>query len=72
MEDICNRIFTVFSNLTHLIFYDTLYQNIVRLLLGYGPPRFSSTLLVLKIKAQIFDTCLYILDGRFSQLHTLY
>ena len=73
MLNICNCIFTVFSNLTHLIFYDISYKNNVRLILDFLPPRFSSsTLLVLNIKVQTFDSCLYILDGRFSQLHTLY
>jgi hypothetical protein len=73
MENMCNCIFTVFSKLTHLIFNDVSYKNIIRLTLGFEPPRFSSsTLLVLNIKVQTFDECLYILDGRLSQLHTLY
>jgi hypothetical protein len=72
MEIICNRIFTVFSNLTHLTFYDASYRNIVRLILDFPPPMFSSsTLLVLKIKVQNIAECLYLLDGRFNQLHTL-
>ncbi|CAF5055349.1 unnamed protein product, partial [Rotaria sp. Silwood1] len=31
----------------------------------------SSTLLKLNIRVQCFDDCLYLLDGRFNQLHTL-
>ncbi|CAF2867656.1 unnamed protein product [Rotaria sp. Silwood2] len=73
MENICNLIFTVFTNLTHLIFCESSYSNIIRLLFEYPSPSFySSTLLVLSIKVQNFDICLYILDGRFKQLHTLY
>jgi hypothetical protein len=73
MENICNHIFSVFLNLTHLIFYESSYKNIVRLLFDLPSPKFSSsTLSVLNIKAQSFYVCLYILDGRFNQLHTLY
>jgi hypothetical protein len=32
----------------------------------------SSTLLKLNIKVHCFDDFLYLLDGRFNQLHTLY
>ncbi|CAF4127467.1 unnamed protein product [Rotaria sp. Silwood2] len=73
MENICNLVFTVCNNLTHLIFYDVSYKKIVRLISDFLSLRFSSsTLLVLNIKVQTFDICLYILNGRFSQLHTLY
>jgi len=73
MVNICNRIFTVFTNLTHLIFHDVSYENPVRLISVFLSSRFSSsTLLVLNIKLQTFAACLHILDGRFSQLHTLY
>ncbi|CAF4535046.1 unnamed protein product [Rotaria sp. Silwood2] len=72
MENICNNIFTVFTNLTHLIFYNASYKNTVQLLFDFPSPSFSSSsLLVLNIKVQCFDMCLYILDGRFNQLHTL-
>ncbi|CAF5120884.1 unnamed protein product, partial [Rotaria magnacalcarata] len=67
-----NHIFTVFINLTHLTFYDAAYENNVRLLFDVPFPTFSSSSLsVLNIKVQTFDVCLYILDGRFEQLHTL-
>ncbi|CAF4605006.1 unnamed protein product, partial [Rotaria sp. Silwood2] len=73
MENICNQIFTVFINLTHLIFCDASYKDNVRLLFKIPSPNFSSSsLLVLNIKVQTFDVCLYILDGRFEQLHTLH
>ncbi|CAF5105652.1 unnamed protein product, partial [Rotaria sp. Silwood1] len=73
MTNICNHIFTVFINLNHLIFYDASYKNNVRLLFNIPSPSFSSSsLLVLNIKVQTFDVCLYLLDGRFEQLRTLY
>ncbi|CAF4322919.1 unnamed protein product, partial [Rotaria sordida] len=73
MKNICNYIFTVFINLTHLIFHDASYINNARLLFNIPSSSFSSSsLLVLNIKVQTFDMCLYILDGRFDQLHTLY
>ncbi|CAF4763527.1 unnamed protein product, partial [Rotaria sp. Silwood2] len=72
MKNICNYIFTVFINLTHLIFYDGSYINNARLLFDIPSSSFSSSsLLVLNIKVQTFDICLYLLDGRFNQLHTL-
>ncbi|CAF4065283.1 unnamed protein product [Rotaria sordida] len=72
MKNICNYIFTVFINLTHLIFYDVSYINNARLLFDIPSSSFSSSsLLVLNIKVQTFDICLYLLDGRFDQLHTL-
>ncbi|CAF1023393.1 unnamed protein product [Rotaria sordida] len=73
MENICNIIFTVFLNLTNLIFYDASYKNHVRLSFDIPSPTFSSSsLLILNIKVQSFCICLHILDGRFEQLHTLY
>ncbi len=72
MENICNHIFTVFNNLSHLIFYESSYKNIVRLLFDFPSVNFfSSTLWVLNIKIQCFRVCLYLLDGRFNRLHTL-
>ncbi|CAM4949990.1 unnamed protein product [Rotaria socialis] len=72
MINICYYVFNVFINLTHLTFYDAAHQNNARLLFDVPFPTFSSSsLLVLKIKVQTFDVCLYILDGRFEQLHTL-
>jgi hypothetical protein len=63
----------VFNNLIDLIFYDASYRDISRLMLGVPSVKFSSsTLLTLNIKVHHFDDCLYILDGRFNKLHTLY
>jgi hypothetical protein len=31
----------------------------------------SSTIRILNVKIQTFENCLYLLDGRFNQLHTL-
>jgi hypothetical protein len=72
MKYICNHIFDVFKKLTHLIFSESSYLNIVELPFIYPPISFcSSTLLVLNVKIHCFDTCLYFLDGRFNKLHTL-
>ncbi|CAF3389172.1 unnamed protein product [Rotaria socialis] len=71
MEYICNHIFSVFKKLTHLIFSESSYQNIVTLPF-YPPINFCSpSLVLLNIKIDLFVTCLCLLDGRFSQLHTL-
>ncbi|CAF3937090.1 unnamed protein product [Rotaria magnacalcarata] len=67
MENICNQIFTVFINLTHLIFCDASYEHNARLAFKNPSPTFSSSSLsVLKIKVQTVDVCLRILDGRFE------
>ena len=72
MEYICNNIFDVFKKLTDLIFSESSYQNIVGLPFMYPPTNFcSSTLLVLNVKINYFDTCLCFLDGRFNKLQTL-
>ncbi|CAF4153339.1 unnamed protein product [Adineta steineri] len=73
MEYICNLILAVFINLNELIFYDASYQYHIRLMNYTLCPHFSSSSLsILKIKVQTFSVCLYFLDGRFDQLHTLY
>ncbi|CAF1082880.1 unnamed protein product [Rotaria sordida] len=70
---ICSCIFSIFINLTHLTFSESSFENIVRLLIDVPFRSFSSSsLLVLNIKIQSFSQCLYLLDGRFSQLQTLY
>ncbi|CAF4618030.1 unnamed protein product [Rotaria sp. Silwood2] len=62
------------TNLISLTLYESSYKN--RVLLCFDdplPPTFrSSTLLKLNIRVQCFEDCLYLLDGRFNQLHTLY
>ena len=73
LNDICNRIFSVCKNLTHLIVYESSYKNGVPLFFDLPSPKLSSsTLLVLNIKVQNFFMCLYLLDGRFNQLHTFH
>ncbi len=74
-KNICNDIFTIFTNLSQLILRESSYKNHVRLFLADGlllSTFRSSTLLELRVRIQCFDDCLYLLDGRFSQLHTLY
>jgi len=72
MKYIINHIFSVFKKLTHLIISESSHQNMVGLPVDYPPINIcSSTLLVLNIKVTIFDICLYLVDGRFDQLHTL-
>lgn len=70
MENILNRIFTVFTNLRDLQFNELPHKKVVLLTLDLPPMFFSSTLLKLSIKVHRFDECLYLLDGRFNQLHT--
>ena len=73
LKSICSFIFSVFLNLTHLIFYESSYKKIVRLLFDSPTPKISSsTLMVLNIKVQSFHVCLYLLDGRFNQLQTFF
>lgn len=72
MKYIINQIFRVFKKLTHLTFTESSYQNLIGLSFPYPSSNFSSeTLLVLNTKVANFDICLYFLDGRFKQLHTL-
>jgi hypothetical protein len=72
MKYISNHIFTVFKKLTHLTFSESSYQTMVGLSFASPPINFcSSTLLVLNVRIDSFPVCLYILDGRFNQLHTL-
>jgi hypothetical protein len=75
VRNICNDIFTIFTDLITFVIRDSSYRNSIRLLLydDHPPcPSFrSSTLRILNIRLQTFDDCLYLLDGRFNQLHTL-
>jgi hypothetical protein len=72
--NIFNEILNTFTSLIHLILYESLYDNRVQLYFSDPPPHTfrSSTLLKLNVKVQCFEDCLYLLDGRFNQLHTLY
>ena len=60
----------MFRNLKYLNF-DTPVKN--RLSFGMTPPSvFSSTLLELHVAVGSDYDCLYLLDGRFDQLHTFH
>ncbi|CAF4173351.1 unnamed protein product [Rotaria socialis] len=66
------HIFNTFSNLQYLNFYaSTIWSE--RLSFANPCPSInSSTLLELHIRLMSFSGCLYILDGRFNNLHTLH
>jgi hypothetical protein len=69
---IYTQIFTMFSNLQYLNFgpSSSAYH---RLSFGFSHSIvFSSTLLELHIIVDSYEDCLYLLDGRFNQLHTFY
>ena len=69
---ICTCIFRVFVNLTDLKFCESWYENALPLLFDVPFRSFSSSnLLELNLKVQSFSNLLYLVDGRFSQLHTL-
>jgi hypothetical protein len=74
--NIYHYIFTVFTSLIRLSLWESSYENRVPLALtdtDLPLPDFrSSTLRNLNIRVQCFDCCLFLLDGRFNQLHTLY
>ncbi|CAF0943860.1 unnamed protein product [Rotaria sordida] len=71
---ICVYIFNVFTRLIALTFYESSYRNPIRLCFNDPLPSniYSSSVSILNIRVQCFDDCLYLLDGRFNQLHTLY
>jgi hypothetical protein len=73
VENICDKIFTVFTRPITLVLHESSYKNRVRLYFDdtFLPNFHSSTLLKLTISVQCFYDCLYLLDGRFNQLHTL-
>ncbi|CAF1443128.1 unnamed protein product [Rotaria sordida] len=69
---IFTQIFTMFPNLKYLNFGPSsiFYQ---RLSFGISPPTIiSSTLLELHVCLDDFIDCLYLLDGRFNQLHSFH
>lgn len=73
VENLLNKIFTVFISLIDLTLLESSYRNRVRLSLHDSPfPTFcSSTLVKLNIAVQSFDDRLVILDGHFNQLRRL-
>ncbi|CAF3236050.1 unnamed protein product [Rotaria sp. Silwood2] len=73
LTDIYNRIFGLFTNLKYLdLDGDDTYAFSRSLLTGLSSTTCcSSSIVHLRIKMQNIDDCLYLLDGRLSQLHTL-
>ncbi|CAM4987915.1 unnamed protein product [Rotaria socialis] len=74
VEEICVDIFNVCTRLTALTLYESSHRSPLRFNFEeLSPPNiYSSSLLMLNIRVQCFANCLYLLDGRFSQRHTLY
>ena len=69
---IFTHIFTMFTNLQYLNFCSS-SRGHQRLLFRTPPLTVISTnLLKLHVYLDAFIDCLYLLDGRFNQLHTLY
>ncbi|CAF3831388.1 unnamed protein product [Rotaria magnacalcarata] len=56
MKSICHHIFIVFIKLTHLIFYESSYQNIVRLLFDFPSPSFFSSTLLCFFLSRVLPT----------------
>ncbi len=75
MNVVCNLILTMFNSLRCLKFHPYSDVNICyneRLSFSFREPStfFSSSLMELHINVCNFTDCLYLLDGRFKQLHT--
>ena len=73
LTDIYNRIFGLFTNLKYLdLDGDDIHVFSRSLLTGLSSTTCcSSSIVHLRIKMQNIDDCLYLLDGRLSQLNTL-
>jgi hypothetical protein len=73
--NICTDILTIFTHLITLVMRESSYNHYLRLCLYDDHPFFSSfrssTLRILNVRLLTFRDCLYLLDGRFDQLHTL-
>ncbi|CAF3150249.1 unnamed protein product [Rotaria sp. Silwood2] len=77
MNIVCTHIVTMFNNLICLKFhpYSDIYvarEERLSFSLSEPPIFFSSSLMELHINVEDFTDCLYLLDGRFKQLHTFY
>ncbi|CAF1467107.1 unnamed protein product [Rotaria sordida] len=71
-EILFTHIFTMFTNLQYLNFSPSSFGH-QRLSFRTQPPTIISTnLLKLHVSLNDFNDCLYLLDGSFNQLHTLY
>jgi hypothetical protein len=70
-EIILTPIFSLYRNMKYFNFKPS-YMSFQHIPFNISPPTFvSSTLLELHAKIRCYEDCLYILDGRFNQLHTL-
>ncbi|CAF4383728.1 unnamed protein product [Rotaria sp. Silwood2] len=69
---IFTHIFTMFTNLQYLNFCSSSLDQ--QQLSFHTPPltAISTNLLKLYVYLDVFIDCLYLLDGRFNQRHTLY
>jgi hypothetical protein len=66
------HILSAFSNIRCLKLYSPSDSCVQRLSFeNHRPTFFSSTLMEFHVCLQSFNDCLYLLDGRFNQLHTL-
>ncbi|CAF3909154.1 unnamed protein product [Rotaria sp. Silwood1] len=67
------QIFSIFKKLQHLNFSPSASTDYHLLKFGVSPPNIvSSTLLDLWVIVDSYEDCLYLLDGRFNRLRTLY
>ena len=73
INDIYNRIFILCTNLKYLdLDFNDFSLSFEPLLTGLPSTTCcSSSIVHLRIKMHNIDDCLYLLDGRLSQLHTL-
>jgi hypothetical protein len=69
---IFTHIFNTFNNLQYLNFGPSLISHQRLSFCTPPPPVISTNLLDLHVCLNNFRDCLYLLDGRFNQLHTLY
>jgi hypothetical protein len=69
---IFSNVFVMFTNLTYLHFDFQDYHQYLPMSVADLPPTacYSSNIVHLNVKMPDFDVCLYLLDGRLSQLHT--
>ena len=77
MNIVCTHVLTMFNNFLCLKFhpyFDYFVASEERISFNsIKPPTFfSSSLMELHINVKNFTDCLYLLDGRFRQLHTFY
>ncbi|CAF3705187.1 unnamed protein product [Rotaria sp. Silwood1] len=70
---IFTQILLMFKELLYLNFSPFAGSDYHRLTFGVSPPNIlSSTLVQLRVVVDYYEDCLYLLDGRFNQLDTIY